>query len=140
MCIGNELNGDDGVGPYIAKKFPRSKGFKVLNCETAPESFVHFARGAKKVVIVDAVDMGLDAGEIRRVPADRLGGIHFSSHALPLPLLISYMERFVDGKITLIGIQPKRLSGEMSREVKLAGEKVIDAILNNKIEDIEVLK
>ena len=44
MCIGNEMNGDDGIGPYIAENFPDVKDFKVVNCETVPENFVYMAK------------------------------------------------------------------------------------------------
>lgn len=140
MCIGNEMGGDDGIGPYIAKNFPDIKGFRVVNCETVPENFVYLAEGADKVIIVDAVDMGLKAGEVRIIPSDRIKGYHFSTHSLPLSMVIEYIRNRYAKDIVLIGIQPKKLFGKLSKEVKEAGERIIDAIANNEIDKIEVLE
>jgi len=140
MCIGNEMGGDDGIGPYIAKNFPDIKGFRVVNCETVPENFVYLAEGADKVIIVDAVDMGLKAGEVRIIPSDRIKGYHFSTHSLPLSMVIEYIRNRYAKDVVLIGIQPKKLFGKLSKEVKEAGERVIDAIANNEIDKIEVLE
>jgi len=140
MCIGNEMGGDDGIGPYIAKNFPDIKGFRVVNCETVPENFVYLAEGADKVIIVDAVDMGLKAGEVRIIPSDRIKGYHFSTHSLPLSMVIEYIRNRYAKDVVLIGIQPKKLFGKLSKEVKEAGERIIDAIANNEIDKIEVLE
>ncbi|RLF41461.1 MAG: hydrogenase maturation peptidase HycI [Thermoplasmata archaeon] len=140
MCIGNEMGGDDGIGPYIAKNFPDIKGFRVVNCETVPENFVYLAEGADKVVIVDAVDMGLKAGEVRIIPSDRIKGYHFSTHSLPLSTVIEYIRNRYAKDVVLIGIQPKKLFGKLSKEVKEAGERIIDAIANDEIDKIEVLE
>ena len=140
MCIGNEMGGDDGIGPYIAKNFPDITGFRVVNCETVPENFVYLAEGADKVIIVDAVDMGLKAGEIRIIPPDRIKSYHFSTHSLPISMVIDYIRKRYTENVVLIGIQPKRLFGKLSAEVKRAGNRVIDAIVNNEIDKIEVLE
>ena len=140
MCIGNEMGGDDGIGPYIAKNFPDIKGFRVVNCETVPENFVYLAEGADKVIIVDAVDMGLKAGEVRIIPSDRIKGYHFSTHSLPLSMVIEYIRNRYAKDVVLIGIQPKKLFGKLSKEVKEAGERIIDAIANDEIDKIEVLE
>ena len=140
MCIGNEMGGDDGIGPYIAKNFPDIKGFRVVNCETVPENFVYLAEGADKVIIVDAVDMGLKAGEVRIIPSDRIRGYHFSTHSLPISMVVDYIRKRYTDNVVLIGIQPKKLSGKLSEEAKEAGDKVIDMIVNNEIDKIEVLE
>ena len=139
MCIGNEMNGDDGIGPYIAENFPNVEDFKVVNCEMVPENFVYMAKDADRVIIIDAVDMGLMAGEVRIIPPDKIKGYHFSTHSLPLSIITDYIKRYTKD-IILIGIQPKKLYGEMCEEVKKAGEKVIDMIVNDRINEIEVLK
>ena len=43
-------------------------------------------------------------------------------------------------KVILVGIQPKRLHGEMSEEVKQAAQKLVRIIINHEIEDLEVLR
>lgn len=141
LGIGNELNGDDAIGIYIAKKL-RCKNWKAIDCATVPENFIGEIRKhkPKKLVIVDAADMGLKAGEIRRIDKKKIGKASFSTHSIPLSLFITHLENYTNAKIYLIGIQPKSFYGEMSDEVKKAGEKVMEIIRNDEIEKIEELK
>lgn len=139
MCIGNLENGDDGVGPYIAQIFPNTDGYDVVDCETVPENYTHLIKHADQVVLIDAVDMNLPPGEMRIVSCEKIGGLHISTHSIPLSVLMRYIEN-QGKKVILVGIQPKRLHGEMSEEVKQAAQKLVRIIINHKIEDLEVLR
>ena len=135
MCIGNRDGGDDGIGPYIADYFlqQKNKDMVVLDCGTAPENFTGVIKQHKpeKLIIIDAVDMRLQPGEIRIVPPDTIGRMHISTHGIPLSVLIDYLEQFID-EIIVIGIQPGTLSGDtMSPSVVASGKKLIEMI-NNK--------
>ncbi|HEC81715.1 MAG TPA: hydrogenase maturation peptidase HycI, partial [Thermoplasmatales archaeon] len=84
------------------------------------------------------VDMGLPPGEIRIVPPSRIGGLHLSTHGLPLSVLMEYIR--VEGrKVMLIGVQPRRLHGSMSDEVKQAGEELVRRLVNGRVDELEVL-
>ena len=141
LGIGNEMKGDDAVGTYIAKKF-KEKGWITMDCATVPENYVGKVIGyePEKVVIVDAADMGLKPGEIRRISKDKMGRASFSTHSLPLSIFISHIEKETNAEIVVIGIQPKSMYGEMSEEIKKAAEKVIDYLREGKLEKIEELK
>ena len=91
MCIGSEMNGDDGIGPYIAENFPDVEDFKVVNCETVPENFFYMAKDADRVIIIDAVVMDLPAGEVRVTPPDKIKGYNFSKHSLHLSIFSDYI-------------------------------------------------
>jgi len=141
MCIGNIDGGDDAIGPYIADKLMQEEGnLVVLNCGTVPENFTSVVKqhNPKNLIIVDAVEMGLDAGEIRIVPKDKIGVMHISTHGIPISVLISYLEQYVE-KIYFIGIQPKSMSGEINKIVKKSGKELITIIKNRKIESIHKL-
>lgn len=141
MCIGNIDGGDDAIGPYIADKLMQEEGdLVVLNCGTVPENFTSVVKqhNPKNLIIVDAVEMGLDAGEIRIVPKDKIGVMHISTHGIPISVLISYLEQYVE-KIYFIGIQPKNMSGEINKIVKKSGKELITIIKNRKIENIHKL-
>ena len=141
MCIGNIDGGDDAIGPYIANKLMQEEGdLVVLNCGTVPENFTSVVKqhNPKNLIIVDAVEMGLDAGEIRIVPKDKIGVMHISTHGIPISVLISYLEQYVE-KIYFIGIQPKSMSGEINKIVKKSGKELITIIKNRKIENIHKL-
>lgn len=141
MCIGNIDGGDDAIGPYIADKLMQEEGdLVVLNCGTVPENFTSVVKqhNPKNLIIVDAVEMGLDAGEIRIVPKDKIGVMHISTHGIPISVLISYLEQYVE-KIYFIGIQPKSMSGEINKIVKKSGKELVTIIKNRKIENIHKL-
>jgi len=57
------------------------------------------------LVVVDAAEMGLPSGSVRRLPVDQSARMVGSTHALPLPFLLSMVRDRV-GEIILIGIQP----------------------------------
>ncbi len=140
LGIGNEMNGDDAVGIYVARKI-KCKGWKSIDCATVPENFVGeiYRYKPDKVVIVDAADMNLKAGEVRRISKDKIGKATFSTHSVPLSLFISHLQKLMNTEVFLIGIQPKSMYGEMSEEVKRAGEEVIEYIKKGKIEEIKEL-
>jgi len=139
MCIGNRDNGDDGIGPYIADIFPETKGFTAVDCGVVPESFTHLSRDAERIILIDAVDMELEPGEIRIVPKDRIPTGSVSTHNIPLSMLMEYLE--MEGKsVILVGIQPKKLRGELTRQVREAGKKLIKVIVENRLDELEVLK
>ena len=139
--IGNEMKGDDAVGIHIARKF-REDGWITIDCATVPENYAGKVIGyePEKIVIVDAADMGLKPGEIRRIPKDKMGRASFSTHSLPLSIFISHLERQTNAEIVVVGIQPKSMYGEMSKEIKNAAERVIDYLKKGELEKIEELK
>jgi hydrogenase 3 maturation protease len=137
MCIGNRDNGDDGIGPYLAERFP--KGFNVVDCGVIPENFTHLSRDMDRIILIDAVDMGLLPGEIRIIPKERIPLGSLSTHNMPLSVLMEYLEK--EGKeVVLIGIQPKKFEGGLSKEVKIAGERVIHIITEDRVGELEVLR
>ena len=138
MCIGSK-KGDDEIGPFIARHFPKTEGIEVFDCGLYPEHFSDLSKDFDRVIIIDAVDMNLPAGEIRLVPKEKLPRGVLSTHGIPLYLLVDFLER--EGKeVIFIGIQPAKLEGEMSEEVKMAGEKLIKMISEDKLDEIEELR
>jgi len=139
MCIGNRDGGDDAVGPYIADKLQESN-FTVLDCGTVPENYTSVVkqRSPKNLIIIDAVEMELDSGEIRIVPKEKIGVMTISTHGIPISVLINYLEQYVKN-IIFIGIQPKTMSGEMTEPVKKSGQELVNLIKNNNLDQIETL-
>ncbi|MEM1513957.1 MAG: hydrogenase maturation peptidase HycI [Candidatus Thermoplasmatota archaeon] len=140
LGIGNEMNGDDGVGIYVAKKI-KSNEWKAINCATVPENFYGeiIRSKPKKIVMVDAADMGLKWGEIRRIRKEKIGKATFSTHSLPLSIFISNLQKETSAEVIIIGVQPKTMYGKISKEVKSAANKLIKIIKEGRIEEIEEL-
>lgn len=141
MCIGNRDGGDDGIGPHIADTLKiDSLDFEILDCGTAPENYTAVVKRhkPKTLVLIDAADMGLAAGDIRIIPKEKLGSMHISTHGIPLSILIQYLEKEVE-HVIFIGIQPQTMFGEISKPVKKSAEHLIELLKKKKIDQIKIL-
>lgn len=141
MGIGNVMKGDDGIGVYISKKF-KEKGWLSLDCGTTPESFISIIKREKSryLVLVDAVEMNLQPGEVRMVPKEKIDSLFMGTHNISLSYLISHLEDYVE-KITLIGIQPKKMdfSSEVSKELREGAKRVIKILKEKDFSKLKVL-
>jgi hydrogenase 3 maturation protease len=135
MCIGNRGGGDDAIGPYIADKLQIEGDLTVLDCGIVPENYTSVVKrhNPNNLVIIDAVEMGLKTGEIRIVPKEKIGVMTISTHGIPISVLIEYLKQYVKS-IIFIGIQPEKMSGEMSESVKKSGEKIVNLIKNKNFD------
>jgi len=139
MGIGNELLGDDGAGMAVARRFRGTPGWTVLACGTAPENFTAPVRREhpKLLVLVDAADMGLPAGSVRRVSPEHLGNISWGTHQLPLSHLLSFLAGCFDTGV-VIGIQPGHITdgADLSMPVERAVEEVCLILREHRTGDI----
>ena len=141
MGIGNELRGDDAVGIYVARNFEKD-GWHVIVAGQVPEDFTAEIKRLKPelLVLVDAALMGLEPGEIRIVPVEKIPKVAFSTHGMPLSFFISYIRDFV-GDVVLIGIEPMQMEFgmDMSENVRKAGYRLIEILKKEELKDIEKL-
>lgn len=139
MCIGNRDGGDDAIGPYVADKLKKEQAdIVVLDCGVTPENYTSVVKqqNPQHLIIIDAVDMGLEPGEMRVVSKEKIGRMHISTHGIPISVLIDYLEQCI-GKISFIGIQPKTMSGSMTDIVKKSGDKLVKLVKDNELEKIK---
>lgn len=106
LGIGNLHRGDDGAGPVFARWF-KHPGYVCFNCHTAPENFTGAVRREKpgRLLLVDAAEMGLAPGALRRIPLEHAGDAAIGTHALGLRQLAWFLQDCVP-EIAIIGIQP----------------------------------
>jgi len=138
LGVGNSMKGDDGVGPRVvgrltaACKPPAARSepdgavaVVALDCGVTPENYTSVVRRLRPalLLIVDAADMGLAAGECRIIPSGRVGALGLSTHSMPLSMFMSYVSDLAS-KVVLIGVQPRvmALGAPMSSEVAGAGD------------------
>ena len=173
MGIGNSLRCDDGAGVYIAETFGENnlkvtvdsegpkrsngsecsddsdrykgtKGWKILNCGTAPENFTGVIRKEHPslLVIIDAANMGsgVAPGEFRIIPGDLIEDVGIGTHQMPLSALINFMSDSAD-EIILIGIQPEIVDDgeEISESVKAGIDSLINILKKESVKDIPTL-
>ena len=94
--MGNPLLHDDAVGQEVIKILQSEYGFptediSVRDVETSPANFISALKRErpKKFLLVDASDMGLEGGRMRRFPVSRLEGAAFTSHDFPIDMLLA---------------------------------------------------
>ncbi|HSO26167.1 MAG TPA: hydrogenase maturation peptidase HycI [Methanobacteriaceae archaeon] len=134
LAIGNELRGDDGLGPLFAKKISQitndSSNVVVIDGGTVPENFTGSLRNEKPthVILIDAVEMNGNPGDIEFIEKERISQFNVSTHAMPISFLIKYLETTSSFKIILIGIQPKKMV--LGEEVTLEVENSLNDLVN----------
>ncbi|MCX6664775.1 MAG: hydrogenase maturation peptidase HycI [Euryarchaeota archaeon] len=143
LCVGNRDGGDDAIGPYIADCFRDrpSPGVEVIDTGVTPENFTSLVKKKKpkNLIIIDAVEMGLKPGETRVVPKEKIGTMHVSTHGIPLSVLMTYLESYTE-RIILIGVEPKILSGRITKIVKKSGDQLVKLIEDERLEEIKRLQ
>jgi hydrogenase 3 maturation protease len=138
LGIGNEIKGDDGLGPHIAWKlndlFEENDGVIVFDGGTVPENYTSLIRNEEPthIILVDAVEMKKEPGYIRVVQKDEIAKYNISTHAMPISFLIKFMETTIGAKIILVGMQPKNM--ELAEEISPEVEKSIEIVVNTLFE------
>ena len=110
LTVGNSMMGDDGAGPLLAKMIKDNPitGWSVLEGGSMPEDCLHLIRKAQpqRVIVVDAADIGEQAGEVRIIDPETIVDMYVvSTHSLPLNFLIDDLKTFVP-EVIFVGIQP----------------------------------
>ena len=106
LGIGNPLHGDDGLGPLFARAF-RHSDWLGINAATAPEIFTGLVRRLRPewLILLDAADMGLPPGTLRRLDPADVHGRDFGTHAPSIGQLAEYLSDCA-GRVVILGIQP----------------------------------
>jgi len=135
LGVGNALNGDDGVGCYVAEKLKtaESENFQVIDASTVPENFIGLVDEFKPdvVLIIDAAGFEASPGEVREIEPGQIKNVSVSTHGMSLAILHRILSS--DGiKVVFLGIQPKQAEvGEpLSREVKEAADGLCQQVLS----------
>ena len=134
--IGNPMRHDDVVGlkvlEYLEGK--TSKNVLLLSTETVPESYTGVIRDFRPthVLLLDAADFKGSPGDGKIIPLKSITNSSISTHNLPLPALIGYIQNTICPNIALIGIQVINIEyGEgFSLEVEKGAKKIANLIHN----------
>jgi hydrogenase 3 maturation protease len=131
VCVGNDLCGDDGAGPAVARGLPDDVPWDVFDTQSVPESFLMkiIARKPETVLLVDALDFGGTPGTVEIIQAEGVGGQGPSTHG-PAPLaFLELLEMMHTCRRAVLGIQPQQtdFGDEMTPPVRSAVEMVLEA-------------
>ena len=131
MGIGNEMRGDDGLGSVLAQELSKLKGknITIFDGKTVPENFTGAIKreNPSHIIILDAVEMDELPGHVKLVFKEEIANYSISTHALPLSILIKYLETTTSAQTMLIGIQPKEMDliDKISPEIRKSLNKVL---------------
>ena len=108
--VGDELNVHDRLGMLAAQEVEglHLNQVQVFFAGTVPESVTGPVRRFKPdaILLLDAADLGARPGSIALVDPTEIRASLLSTHALPLSLVMDFLERDTGARVYLIGIQP----------------------------------
>jgi hydrogenase 3 maturation protease len=138
LGVGSTMKSDDAAGVLIAQKMKEKFSelqypkLRIYEGESAPENFTGEIKKFKPdhLLVVDAADLREAPGSITFIKMDVINGISFSTHMLPLKIMLDYLKKEVGCGITVLGIQPESLEydGKMSEVVLEAVDDVVYAL------------
>jgi hydrogenase maturation protease len=147
-CFGNVLRGDDGVGTVVAERLltlPWPEGVQIMDVGIGGIHLVQeLMRGVDALIVVDAVDLGLQAGmvvvqrpEVADVSAsadlgrhDVLADMHLATPARALTLARGI--GVLPATTLVVGVQTtdtERVDTGLSRSTEAAVQAAVDEVL-----------
>ena len=134
LGVGSDLRGDDAAGVIIAEEIEKKKipNITTLLGGTAPENLTGEIKRLKPshLIIIDAADLNEAPGTIKLIRMDQIGGLSFSTHALPMKMMVDFILQDITCEVYFIAIQPKSLAfgAVVSSEVKEAIKTVVESL------------
>lgn len=130
FTAGSVLRGDDAVGPLLAKNLMDAplEGWEIVDGGQTPEDDLYYIRELcpRKVVFVDAAQMGFEPGSIRRLTAqDVAKQCMITTHSLPISFLLGQLGEVCDD-VVFLGVQVKgtEFFDPLSDEIRAALEDI----------------
>ncbi len=141
LGLGNPLQGDDGIGCRVAQELEKRElpnDVEVMDGGTPGVGLLNFFEGRKRVIIVDAAEMGIAPGEFRRFTPHEItltgSQERFSLHRSGVAdaLALAHELKIELPEIIFCGVQPASVEWRdaLSPQVQAAVPRVIGAILN----------
>lgn len=132
--VGSVLREDDYAGMYLMRLLSSLNGGDLMIVEgaSAPECCTGVIREFQPdaIIVFDAARMGLQPGEYTVLCPDEITGATFSTHMLPLPVTLSYLETLCGCTTAYVGIQPHTTEQGigMDPRVKAGAERLADEL------------
>ncbi len=146
MGFGNPVRSDDAIGIYVIEKLKKSIGennsVNIFDMGTAAFEVLFGLKGHEKIILVDAVlNSSEPVGTLFKVPAEEVLRTPQDDplvflHGMKWDQALSYAKKILnedypeDIQVYLIAIENTKLETEISQEVKKAGDKVVEHILD----------
>lgn len=138
LAVGSDLRADDAAGLLVAGHLknlspPLGRRLKVFLGDTAPENLTGPIKryAPSHLIVVDSAESGAATGAVSVMDvSDAIGGTTFSTHYLPLTIMLRYILESIDCEVIIIGIQPASLmfGAATSKAVEKSAARVAAAI------------
>lgn len=134
--VGHELRGDDAAGLAVARALQTAlagdERMLVIDAGPVPENYVGPLRRFQPdvVLLVDAAQLGEEAGVIRWLSWKETDGLSASTHTLSPRLLAQFLISELGCEVALLGIQPRNdaIDAPLSSEVVSAVDEIAGAV------------
>ena len=147
MGFGNPVRSDDGIGMYVIERLQKiigqNDGISIFDMGTAAFEVLFGLKGHNRIIMVDAViNSNEPVGTLFKVPAEEVLRTPQDDplvflHGMKWDQALSYAKKILgddypeDIQVYLIAVENTKLETEISNEVKLAGDKVVQHILED---------
>lgn len=141
LCIGNTLMGDDGVGAAVARALRESaaRGCRIIERPNAEMGLIKYFLDGDRIIVVDALDAGVQPGSIFRFTPDQAGITELRSnniHGMGVGFLVTNARLAGrDPDVTVYGVQVgdvrpigEVLSPEVSSAVPVVAQMIAEEI------------
>ncbi len=145
MGFGNPVRSDDAIGIYVIEELQKKIGehtsISIFDMGTAAFEVLFGLKGHQKIILVDAViNSNEPVGSLFKVPAEEVLQAPEENplvflHSMKWSQALSYAKKILldeypeDIQVYLIAVENTKLEVELSKEVKEAGDKVVNLIL-----------
>lgn len=150
MGFGNPCRSDDAVGIYVIEKIKKElhdrTDISIFDMGTSSFEVLFNLKGHDKIIIIDAViNTGEKVGTLYRVPASEIESAVVDDplvflHGLKWDQALSYAKKIMideypdDIHVFLIAIDNTKLDVQISDQVKTAGDKLVQIIMNEELD------
>jgi hydrogenase maturation protease len=146
LGLGNLVHADDGLGVHAISRLQRDPRFphdvKLLDGGTQGLGLLHHLSGLRRLLVIDAIDVGEPAGTLLRFEGKALKGLpgKASVHQLGFADLMVALQLLGDSpeEIVVLGVQPE--STEWSAELTPAVHRALAPLVECVISQLESWK
>lgn len=147
MGFGNPVRSDDGIGMYVIERLQKIIGqndsISIFDMGTAAFEVLFGLKGHNRIIMVDAViNSNEPVGTLFKVPAEEVLRAPQDDplvflHGMKWDQALSYAKKILgddypeDIQVYLIAVENTKLETEISNEVRRAGDKVVQHILED---------
>ena len=136
LGVGNRLRGDDAIGPLLVERLQGKVDVPLIDAGDVPENYLGPIEASKAdlVLIIDATEMGGNAGDASLFDIEQVQGLSASTHTANLGLLFKAIPPENRPQVIVLGVQPENtalgqgLSARVRRTLESLERMLVDCL------------